>query len=174
MQHSIKACGYGGCLWWLPLVPCCPPTPTTLTRHMDAYMTTVVHSALTGTRAQDAARTVQTPDAADVSGLDQRKHAAPWPVLLRVCTSRMFKVEFARNWEACAIRWCLALFIGLVTGVLFLQLPTTFPVRCPLHPAPSPHPPCAALAHGLAGASHRIAPTTMMRSPPCCLLPPCM
>ena len=30
MQHSIKACGYGGCLWWLPLVPCCPPTPTTL------------------------------------------------------------------------------------------------------------------------------------------------
>jgi hypothetical protein len=131
-------------------------------------MTTVVHSALTGTRAQDAARTVQTPDAADVSGLDQRKHAAPWPVLLRVCTSRMFKVEFARNWEACAIRWCLALFIGLVTGVLFLQLPTTFPVCCPLHPAPSTHPPCAALANGLAGASHRTDDDDALSS----LLPP--
>lgn len=39
---------------------------------------------------------------------------------------RMFKIDLARNWEACVMRWALAVFIGVVMGLLFYQLPVTF------------------------------------------------
>lgn len=35
-------------------------------------------------------------------------------------------MDFARNWEACVMRWSLAVLIALVMGLLFYQLPVSF------------------------------------------------
>lgn len=75
---------------------------------------------------QAAATAEVQPSSVQLQSLDKRRRGAPWHVLLRACATRLFKVDLARNWEACAIRWMLALLMAVIMGVLFLQLPVSF------------------------------------------------
>ncbi|KAF8073262.1 ABCG35 [Scenedesmus sp. PABB004] len=79
-----------------------------------------------GVELRAAAEAVDAPDAEAMAGLETRRRTTPLLVLLRCCAARMFRVDFARNWEGCVIRWALALLISVTTGTLFWQLPLTF------------------------------------------------
>ena len=68
-------------------------------------------------------------NAQGILALAQRSSKTPWLQLLRACTTRILQRDFARSWKAYAVRWCFVFLMGIITGLLFLQLPVSFPVR---------------------------------------------